>query len=511
MKICFYEGYIRNQKHLCKRLQISAESSRKKTERKLLSAAYKRWGKDIVRHLSGSFAFALWDGEKEEMFCARDPFGVQTFYYHLTGDGELLCSCNISDIVKSKGFKKEIDLQSLQYFLMFGYPVGEKTLYKGIFKLLPGRTLSYRNGQCRIERYFTPVFQPDNSVSEKERVKQIQDTLNTVLDEDKGNFNFSEAQCFLSGGVDSSYLLAASGIKSAGNICFSDKEVSEYKFARDTAEFLGAELKSINISAKDYFAAIPSFLRNTELPLADKSAVAFAAGCKQMAEHTKCCLSGEGADEFFAGYHIYRTVDEPADGRYCGCFGVMTEAAACKLLKTSGNFPADDLVKGIYEKENITDKLNLMLAVDISLWLEGDILLNVGRNTRANGIDVLLPFADRRMFELSAKIPAELKLKDGCGKYIFRKAARELLPEKTAFRAKNGFPVPLKKWLLEEPCRSEIERVLFSETSEKFFDVYELKRRWRYFCDGAVHLYYVIYTVYIFLRWYEEVFNSRSE
>ncbi|MBE6818040.1 MAG: asparagine synthetase B [Ruminococcaceae bacterium] len=507
LKICFYEGYIRNQKQLCRQLGISGAASREETERQILLAAYNRWGYDIVRHFTGAFAFALWDEEKEEMLCARDPFGIQTFYYHLARNGALVCSGNIGDIAGHKGFQKEIDRQALQYYLMFGYPVGEKTLYKGVFKLLPGRTLLYRRGQCRIERYFTPVFESDAGVSEQEWVERIRQTLQSILEEDKGNFDFSGARCFLSGGVDSSYLLAASEIKNAGNISFGGEAASEYALAQETADYLGVNLEKINLCAKDFFEAISTFLKNVELPLADPSAVAFAAGCQRTVGQTTCCLSGEGADEFFAGYHIYRRADALAEVPYCGCFGVLEETTACRLLKQNEGFPTKDLVKDI-EEQRITDNLNRMLATDIAMWLEGDILLNVGRNTRACGIDLLLPFADKRLFELSAQIPSALKLKDGCGKYIFRKAAQAVLPEEVAWRAKAGFPVPLKKWMAREPFRSQIEKTLCSETAVQFFDTRLLQKFWHNYLAGNEPLYQIIYTAYLFLRWYEEIFNA---
>ena len=510
MKISFFEGYIRNQKSLCEQLRLSAESSRNKTERKLLLTAYKRWGYAMAEHLEGSFAFALWDEEKREMFCARDPFGIQTFYYHLTSEGDFLCSCNIREIVETKGFHKEIDPQAMQYYFMLGYPAGEKTLFKGVLKLLPGRTLTFRDGKCTIRRYFTPRFEAQEGVPEEEWEARIRQTLHSVLEEDRENFDFSHAQCFLSGGVDSSFLLAASGVKNASNICFDDETVSEYAPARETADALRVNLNKITITAEEYFEAIPAFLRNVELPLSDPSAPAFAAGCKKTAETATCCLSGEGADEFFAGYHIYRKVEELEEVKYCGCHGIIGVEKARRLLRLDMFFSTDSLVQEIYEKENIPDPLNRMLAVDIALWLEGDILLNVTSNARAYGMDLLLPFADRRMFELSAKIPPSLKLKDGCGKYIFRKAASSLLPEKTAFRAKAGFPVPVKKWMLTEPHKSEVEKTLFGKHANTFLNIDLLRRLWNAYCTGSTGLCHVIFTTYIFLKWYEQNFDENK-
>lgn len=511
MNIDVYEGYLRNQKQLCEQLGILPGSSRNETERRILIEGYRHWGYDLVYHLNGAFAFALWDEKKQEMFCARDPFGIKCLFYHITKNKDFLCACDIDLITESEGFQKEINRQSLQYYMMFGYPVGEQTLYQGLTKLMPGRRLIYRRGECRIERYFTPNFESDEGVSEEVWIARIDDTLQTILEEDKKNFDFSKARCFLSGGVDSSYLLAASGVPNACNIGFDEGGVGEQQYASDTAALFGVALQKINLSADDFFEAIPAFLRNTQLPLSDPSAVAFSIGCRHAAESTSLCLSGEGADEFFAGYHIYRRAEELAAQRYCGCFGVMEEVTARRLLGFANSVSPETLVQDIYEKENITDNLNRMLAVDIALWLEGDILFNVNSNTRAYGIDLLLPFADRRMFELSAKIPSSLKLKDGCGKYIFRKAARKRLPNETAFRAKAGFPVPVKKWFAEEKYRAGIESVLFGENASLFFDTVLLREYWEQFCNGKGILFQTVYTIYIFLRWYEEIFNAEME
>lgn len=507
MKICFYEGYIRNQKQLCRQLQISPETSRKKTERKILSAAYKCWEYDMVNHLNGAFCFALYDEGKQAYFCARDAFGVKSLYYHITSRGEFLCSGDIKPIADNPAYKKDIDIQALQYYLMFGYPIGEKTVYQGIFRLSAGSYLIYQKNKCEIRSYFTPVYAPESGISPEEWVKKIDKTIKEVLDEDRSCFDFGEGCSFLSGGVDSSYLLALSGIKNAFSIDYDIENTSEIKYARSAACALGVELNSVKITAKDFFEEIPPFLKNTELPVADPSAVAFSLGCRSARKKTNFCISGEGADEFFAGYHIYRRAKELGSADYYGCYGVMEASETCRLLGLEKPFTCDGLIRNI-KKDKIADNLNKMLATDIALWLEGDILFHVNRSSSKNGLNILLPLADKRVFELSAKIPAELKHKDGCEKYIFRQAANRYLPDEISFRKKAGFPVPMKNWMREESIRKSIESVLFGKNAERFFNMKGLKVLLQDFYNGNDSLYSVIYTIYIFLIWYEEVFKA---
>ena len=301
-------------------------------------------------------------------------------------------------------------------------------------------------------------------------------------------------------------MLALSGIKNAFTIDYDIENTSEIKYARFAADALDVALNSEKITAKAFFEEIPSFLKNTELPVADPSAVAFSLGCKSAAKKTTFCLSGEGADEFFAGYHIYRRARELGSADYYGCYGVMEAPEACRLLGLKTPYPCDDLIKNI-KKDSISDNLNKMLATDIALWLEGDILFHVNRSSTKNGLQVLLPLADKRVFELSAKIPAALKAKDGCEKYIFRQAANRYLPDEISFRKKAGFPVPMKNWMREESIRESIESVLFGKTAEQFFNMKGLKVFLRNFYNGNDALYSIIYTIYIFLIWYEEVFQ----
>ena len=508
MDIQLYEGYLRNRFPLCRELGLMPGTDRRETELGILRAAWQRWGREIVHHLHGSFVFVIRDGES--LFCARDAFGIRTLYYSVTDDGTFLCGADLCAIVTNPHYKKKLDRDALQLYLLFGYPAGERTLYEGILKLLPGCALLWDGKSVQIERWYSLSFHPETSVTEIEWTCKIDQTLQEILDEDRACFDFSRGVSFLSGGMDSSYLLAASSVRRAVGIGYEDSGFSETPLASSMASELGAGFLEVTVSAEQYFEVLPCLLRNLELPLADASAPAFALGCEQIKGKYCPCLSGEGADEFFAGYHIYRRVDALGmeDAGYLGCDGVMEQRAAMKLLGTEEAFPLEALTREIDRQMCGNEPLSRMLAVDISLWLEGDILFSVGRSARANGLDLLLPFADRRMYELSAAIPSCLKRKDGTAKYILRKAAESRIPRETAFRPKVGFSVPVKQWFREERFRAQIERALFSEISREFFNQTILRNCWHSFLKGSDDGWHAPHAVYIFVLWYENCFAA---
>ena len=510
VNILMYEGSLSNRVPLCGELGLAAWSNdARETELAILSAGYRRWGNKLPCHLYGSFAFVIRD-EEGQLFCARDAFGIQTFYYCETDNGVLLYGCDLREITKSPQYRKALDRQALQLYALFGYPVGCRTLYAGIRKLPPGCMLIWNGTNVRINRWHTLSFHPNPTVSEEAWAEEIDRNLQEILNEDRARFDFSRCGSFLSGGVDSSYLLASSGVREAFGIGFEEAEVSELPAAAAAARAMGARLHEVRIRAEEFFDAIPRFLRNLELPLADLCAPFWALGCERAAEKSSVCLSGEGADEFFGGYYVYARADELGreGALYCGCSGIMKQEAGMQLLGDEKAVPLESLVAECSVQTQSAEPLSRMLAVDTALWLEGDILFGVGRSARANGIELLLPFSDRRMFALSAAIPSTLKRKDGTAKYILRKAAEKRLPHEIAFRRKQGFSVPVQQWFREERFRPQIERALFGSVSGAYFDQALLRDRWNSFLNGDDRDWTVLYMVYIFVLWYENCFEA---
>ena len=503
--VVFYEGYLRNRKKLCAELRVEDSPDREQTEQAVLLAGYGRWGRDVVHHLYGSFSFALQE-MSGKLFCARDHFGIKTFYYSLLPDGRLLCATDISGITADAGYRKAIDPDALQLYMMFGYPAGETTLFLGIRKLMPGYVLTWDAGICRVEQYYRPAFHPEYGVSEQEWIDRIDGTLQDILDDDRSAIGLSDGSAFLSGGMDSALLLAASGVKRAASIRFQESTYSEWEAASETAACLGRTLQGITLSPTEYLDAIPRYVKNAELPTSDSCVTAFLLGCERTGGKDGPWLSGEGADEFFAGYKNYCLAPKLAwdDGpTHYGLNGIMPQEDARRMLRQEKACPAETLVRDLYEQTARGEHLSRLLLIDIRLWLEGDILFSVNRSARANGVDLILPYADRRIFELSAAIPSDLKWRDGCGKYILRRTAERRLPHEIAFRRKIGFLNPLRQWFREAMFRSRTEKVLFGEVSSQFFDRAILRRYWEDFLSGEEKNWGIVYAAYVFVIWYE--------
>ena len=308
MTLCYYEGYIRNRRQLCRDLDLPDGTN----EQAILEAAYRRWGADLVHHLYGAFAFAFHDKDDNSYFCARDQIGVQPFFYYQTGNNTLLFSGDVNEILRDPRFHPALDMEALQNYMNFGYPIGEKTLWRGIHKLMPGQTLAFRDGKLVISTYYKPVYAPEYDHTEAFWMTQIEMTLRAILAEDRENNDFQSACSFLSSGVDSSWLLALSGVRHAVGIGYAGEACSEADLAADTARALNADFCRVDISPEAFFDAIPQAVRRMGLPIADASTVVLGIGCASAAQSSSICLSGEGADEFFAGYHIYRRSEELA-------------------------------------------------------------------------------------------------------------------------------------------------------------------------------------------------------
>ena len=345
MSIPLYEGNLRNRRQLCKELGIKPGPDQYNTDRMVIEAGFRRWGQGLPCHLYGSFAFAIHDETDGKLFCARDPFGIQTIYYHDADNGIFLYGSDLRTIVENPHYRKSLDREALHLYVLFGYPVGEKNLYKGIQKLMPGCSLIWDGESIQINRWYSPSFHPDMSLFEEEWASRIDQVLQDILAEDRSGYDFRQGRSFLSGGVDSSCLLASSGVSEAIGIGFREAGFNETPNACATADRLGARFRKIQISAEQYFEAIPRFLHNMELPLADPAAPAFAIGCEHAAEKGGPCLSGEGADEFFAGYYVYRRADELGreDTLYLGCDGVMDQEKGMQLLGTEKAYPLEKL------------------------------------------------------------------------------------------------------------------------------------------------------------------------
>lgn len=503
-----YRGHIRNWRALCAELGISDSLPREERESEILRKGYEMWGQDMAEHMHGMFAFALWDEEEETLFCLRDQFGTKPFYYYITADGRLLYGTTIRRIMEQPGFVKELNEEMLQIYLSLTYVAGEETFFKGVKKLLPGRCLIWKDGKAQIRRYWKPEFHPDDSRSLEDWADEIHTTLEQIMPEVKEPGEGAES--FLSGGVDSSYVLAMSDIQMTDSCGYDEERFDESGLAAETARLLGRGNNRCRITPEEYFEIVPYVMYNMEQPLGDASAIAFSIACKAAAEHTKICYSGEGSDEFFGGYNMYRNAERYGDNLktfYVGNTNIMKEDEKKRILK---NYSEDllpiHLVKEIYEETEGLDPLTKMSDVDIQIWLEGDIYLNVDKMSTAAGLEIRMPLTDRRIFDIASRMPSKYKVNEEQNKVAFRTAAAKVLPEEIAFRKKLGFIVPIRIWMADDRYNQDVREKFQSDMAAKFFHIDEINAIFDDYVRGNSDNWRKVWTIYTFLVWYEEYF-----
>ena len=511
IKVKEYRGHIRNWEELCERLDIPLDLTREEREEQILVKAYETWGNEMADHMHGMFAFALWDEAEEKLFCLRDQFGTKPFYYYETADGKLLYGTTIRKIMEQPGFVKELNEEMLQLYLSLTYVAGENTFFRGLKKLLPGRYLVWQNGKLTIERYWMPQFHPDNSRTLEQWADEIHTTIGEIMPEVKTKEEYAES--FLSGGVDSSYVLAMSDVETTDSCGYDEERFDESGLAKKTADILGRKNLRCRITPEEYFAVVPYVMYNMEQPLGDASAIAFAIACRETAKHTKICYSGEGADEFFGGYNMYRNAERYGENLktfYVGNTNIMKEDEKKRILK---KYDPDvlpiELARGIYEETEGLDPLTKMSDVDIQIWLEGDIYLNVDKMSLAAGLEIRMPLTDRRIFDIASRMPSEYKVNEEQNKVALRTAAAKVLPEEIAFRKKLGFIVPIRIWMADARYNQDVQAKFHSEMAEKFFNVGEIQAIFDDYIGGNSDNWRKVWTIYTFLVWYEEYFVKR--
>lgn len=519
-----YDGLIRNHVELAAELCANIEGlSRREREELLLVAAWKRWGQDMGNHINGQFAFALYDTDADELFCARDPLGAELFFYYETEGGRLLYGTQIKDLFGQPGFEKRLNREMVQFFLGFTYVPGEETLFAGVRKLEPGGFLRFGKNGLELGRYWELAFEPDEAKSLEDWADEISNAMDASLKSicDEGEVPDS----FLSGGVDSSYILAKSNARKGFCCAYEDQAASEEEDARATAEHLGRDFEGITVSSEDFFADVDEFLLAYEQPSSDVAGLALYSACKKLVGKTQLCFSGEGADEFFAGYSVYqntRRLRISPDPVYFGTTYIMNDAEQKRYLKkfySSRSARAFMKERGAAGKQY--DMLGWMLYVDLRSYFEGSILFNSTKIARGTGLDIRMPYCDLRIFDIARRMPSRFKAGDGANKIALRAAASRVLPQEVAYRKKLGFPVPVRKWLADSAYNADIRRAFESEAAAEFFDLDEIgalldaflgqKPRVNHpiwFPRHKALLWRHVWTIYVFIRWYELFFQE---
>lgn len=520
-----YEGLIRNHRELAAELGLDlAGLTRRQREERLVVAAFERWGEQMGAHLNGQFAIVLLDTDTQRLFLARDPLGAELLFYYRTGDGRLLYGTQIHDLFEKPGFVRQLNREMVQFYLAFNYVPGEETLFKGVMKVEPGGYVVNGPNGFGLARYWEPEFAPDETKTLEDWADEISqamdDSLRDICDADE------EYDSFLSGGVDSSYILAKSRAATGYCVAYANQQASEEDEARATAAHLGRGFQGIEVTPQDFFANVDDFLLAYEQPSADVAGLSLFCACRQVAGKSKLCFSGEGADEFFAGYSVYsrpwryRLGPQPV---YYGSTYILSPKEQQRFLKcynpnrSTRDFMAKRGAPGLKY-----DPLNWMLYVELRSYFEGSILFNSTKIARGTGLDIRMPFCDLRMFDIALRMPSRFKATKDANKIALRAAASRVLPHEVAYRRKLGFPVPVRSWLADPAYNADIRRAFDSPTAREFFEKDEIdalldafegrqpKVHALWFRRRQGQLWRYVWTVYTFIRWYELFFEEKQ-
>ena len=538
-----FNGEIYNYKDLREELVASGHKFYTQTDSEVLIHGYEQWGEDMLDKLRGMFAFVIFNKNTNEVFGARDFFGIKPLYYAKMGE-TLMWGSEIKSFLDHPHFKKELNTDVLETYLTFQYSPTTETFFKNVYKLPAAHCFTYKNGEMNVRRYWEVKFHADNGPSLEDWVNRISDTFKNSVEVHK--FADVEVGSFLSSGVDSSYVAAVANVDKTFTVGFGeDEKYNEIGYAKEFSKYIHKENFSKVISPEEYWNSLSKIQYHMDEPLADPAAVALFFVCQIASEKVKAVLSGEGADEIFGGYNIYHNPADMAsyfkiprpirkavgavadklphkhginylirgskdlDERFIGNAYIFSEKERKDILSIKTNAPdAMAITKPFYDKVRDQDQVTQMQYIDLHLWMTGDILLKADKMSMAHSLELRVPFLDRKVMELAEQIPVKDRVTETETKYAMRLAALQACPPQTAKKKKLGFPVPIRVWLKEDKYYNIVKDKFTSPQSAQFFHTDKLVQLLDDHRAGKYDYSRKIWTVFSFLVWYDVYFSD---
>jgi asparagine synthase (glutamine-hydrolysing) len=516
-----YNGEVYNHADYREDLEARGHVYRTHCDTETILHLYEDYGDACVEYLRGMFAFAIWDRNKRELFIARDRLGVKPLYYVHTADGSLFFASEIKALLEARAVKAELNFAGFSDYLANHATSGEETLFVGVKRLMPGHTLTWRDGEIKIKKYWDVSFAKvaANGHSDKDYIAEWSELfrksveLRLMADVPLG--------MFLSGGIDSSAIAAVMStlvdepIKTF-SVAFAEREANELEYARLVAHAYKTDHHEVVVSPEEFFAALPDLIWHEDEPLAHPSSVALFFVSRLAAQHVKVVLTGEGSDELMAGYARYRkTILNLAVGeRYHRMVpagvrdlirgqiaGMSASKLRAKLSRTFLSlstdiesiyfdnfavFPRSDQnqlltrdtidriggidpyagVRRVLSDTDAQSLLDRLLYADIKTYLH-ELLMKQDQMSMAASLESRVPFLDHKLVEFTSSLPERLKLRRWTTKYVLRQSMKGVLPEQILTRPKMGFPVPIGAWFRGPYAQVLDEYVLSSRATER--------------------------------------------
>ena len=543
--VLLFNGEIYNYQELREELIKAGHAFTTKTDSETILHGYEEYGKKILDRLRGMFAFIIWNKNTKELFGARDIFGIKPFYYYKKGK-EFMFGSEIKSFLSHPNFEKELDEDMIPLYLSYEYSPDERTIFKNVFKLPGAHCFTYKNGELKVERYYKIEYKIEDDKS----LEYWEDAITKEFTESVSMHQIADVEvgCFLSSGVDSSYVVKeiSKGTKKVKtfSVGYEEEKYSELPYAQDFSNVIGVPNIANKVSADEFFDAVPEIQYYMDEPLPNPSEIPLYFLAKNARRYVKVVLSGEGADELSGGYPMYlagghfdhysHKVPRPVRkvlgtvAKHCPNFKgknflvrgamepyqrfmranyVFQSAERQKFLKRpiASKVPEEYSKRYFNEVSNLDEPTQLQY-VDMHTWMIYDILLKADRMSMANSLELRVPFLDKKMLELFTRIPSRYRAANETTKIALRGAAIKQLPERTANKKKLGFPVPLNDWLREDKYYNKVKAAFQSDIAEKFFVTSELMKLLDDHKSGKALNMQKIWSFYTFILWYEQFF-----
>ncbi|PFO14267.1 asparagine synthase (glutamine-hydrolyzing) [Bacillus cereus] len=538
--ILMFNGEIYNYIELREMLIKQGACFSTQSDTEVIVALYAQVKEECVNYLRGMYTFVIWDRQEKRLFGARDHFGIKPLYIAQQNDITFFASekKSILHVMQDKG----VNPTALQHYFTYQYGPEPETLTNDINKIEPGHYFIKEIGkELEVYRYWKPYFNASDKTKE-EHIRAIRDVL---YDSVKVHMRSDvPVGAFLSGGIDSSIIASIAKEINPNLLTFSVgfeyRGFSEIDVAKETAEKLGVKNYSVLVTPQEFMNEFPKIMWHMDDPLADPAAVPLYFVAKEARKHVTVVLSGEGSDELFGGYNIYREPNSlkmfsyiptsgrtvlkalsgvlkegfkgksflergctPIEERYYGNAKIFREEEKIKLIKSyneSVNYK--DVTKPLYNEIKDYDDISKMQYIDMYTWLRGDILLKADKMSTAHSLELRVPFLDKEVFDVASKIPTELKIANRTTKAILREAVRGIVPDHVLDRKKLGFPVPIRHWLKDEMYDWALNIIKESKTEHLIDKKYVLNLLEAHRTDKGDHS-RKIWTVLTFMVWHQ--------
>ena len=548
--VVVFNGEIYNFQALREELTAAGHTFATRSDTEVLLHGYEQWGRDLPGRLRGMFTFVIWDRQKKSLFGARDIFGIKPFYYYNV-DGLFLFGSEIKSFLAHPGFRKELNEARLPEYLSIEYIPNEETMFKNVFKLPGAHLFTWQDGEMKIERYYDIRYHIDETPTQAEWEQRITDAFaesvaaHQIADVEVG--------CFLSSGVDSSFVVneVAKGtphVKSF-SVGYAEEKYSELPYAQAFSREIGVPSIANTVDADQFFEANRVIQWYLDEPMPNPAEVPLYFLAQNARKYVKVVLSGEGADELFGGYPMYcQAVHfENYSRRVPGAVRRFLSRAAAAMPEFKGKHflvrggmepwrrymranyvfasPADrdqylkkdyrapapeTFFKPYFDRVAGLDEPTALQWVDIHTWMLYDILLKADRMSMANSLELRVPFLDRNMLELALSIPRRYRCDEEHTKIALRGAALRQLPESVARRRKLGFPVPLNDWLRQDKYYAMVREKFAGPVAERFFNTEAILRLLDDHKAGRAKNMTKIWSIYSFILWYELYFVNEA-